>query len=148
MTRALAATRKEARKQGIDVFCIPLIAPYGVLGTAWQYEGRRLINIFSDQSGVDLAYVLAHEIAHHVLGHFTTKACGSTLHMEFEAEMWAIRFLGPHLSYDDGARIEELARDYLRPALQRRLRADEYQIMDHDVAIWAGCDVPWARVDT
>lgn len=93
------ALLKSLRRSGFDIFVIP-DARQAVSGVAFEAEwGRRSINIVGSPHSVHWAFVLLHEVAHHVSGDcmpwrgIVAHVMRCHVSMEYHADQWALRVL-------------------------------------------------------
>ena len=135
--RLLAA----ARALGIDVFILPAPVTPGIEGTAWRDGWRLLINLYTAERTPYWAHLLAHEVAHHLLGHTSYRTSETRWTHEYAAERLALEILSRHYDEPTVWAAEQRAKAYIRPMVGRLL---DYGICHHgeiDVGIWAGCEI-------
>lgn len=112
---------KIVRSTGIKVFIIP------VRGTPWVYaeaahrDHEAIINVFRDRGSDWFAYLLLHEMAHHLLGH--TRVWTSTPHFmnEYVADQQALAIM-KDLVDDDTRHLYVLAKRLARKNVRQWLR--------------------------
>lgn len=133
--------KSRVRSCGIDIFVIPMQVTTSE-GEAWAEDGRRFINIMSDATGPGLAHIIAHELAHHLLGHTTVWTSLPGWHLEYSAEREALEYLAAVCDDEVMNRLTDEARAYVRPFIQQFL---DHGITNHGevpAGMWAGCRIP------
>lgn len=134
------------RSKGINLFVLPGDLPNEPLGRAYMKDGRPHIDVFTGATGVRLSHVMAHELAHHDLGHTQGWSSLPTWRAEYEAEMAAIEMMAPWMSYEEMAGLEDDARLFLRPILQAWIDDGITAHGEMDAAVWAGCDISYGEI--
>jgi hypothetical protein len=136
-----------ARAHGIDVFVLP--SPDQSYGLAYRGPDRRsYIHVSGDLALAETSKILAHELAHHVLGHMDFAVSSHDMHeMEYEAESWALDHIGQYFSKHAMFCLREQARDYMRMLIELTFD-DVYTERPavRDIMVWAGCDMRWLDV--
>ena len=125
---------KIVRSTGIKVFIIP------VRGTPWVYaeaahrDHEAIINVFRDRGSDWFAYVLLHELAHHLLGH--TRVVTSTPHFmdEHAADQQALAIM-KDLVNDDTRHLYELAKRLARKNLKHWMTGWISDFTSHHVTL-------------
>jgi hypothetical protein len=141
--RAVSGVKDLIRAQGIDLFIWPIRRKDRLWGQAALHcDKRKLIEMYMPWRDLRLAHILAHELAHHDLGH-TVKEPDFQPHwrLEYEAEMRALEILAPWCSYHEIAQLEDWSRDHIRPKVQDYLDDGIWVHGEVDVGIWAGCGI-------
>lgn len=126
------------RAAGIDLFIIPRSGP--AEGVAWV-GGGKFINVYGAGRDLDVARVLAHELAHHAR-HMDGWTSLPRWRKEMEAEGWMLEFLSGFVTPEEMERLVVGAKMYLRTMVQRFL---DHGITNHGevpVGRWLRCEIP------
>ena len=127
-------------RETCDVFVIPA-EPFLFTGQAWCDEGRCFITVFRAERDTMCAYIVAHELAHHLLQH--TRYFSSAPHWltEHDADVIALEMLGKVADPACVAALRDASRAYLRRCVQAMLDAGITQHGEIEAGLDLGCEI-------
>ena len=133
------ASLDKARHLGLDVFVLPFRRATGV---AFSGGGRAYADLYGPPHTPEAALVLAHEVAHHELGHIATGWTSTPAWVwEYPANRTALDAVAPYYDEDTMYRLREICRDHVRRLMQPYIDNEIWHHADLCAALWAGCDV-------
>ena len=133
-------TQDTLRALGVALFVIPRAGqPEG--NAYYTSDLRPQITLWGNPRSPEGEFVLWHEMAHLVY-HDVHPLMITSLPLwaiEHRADQYALREMSRRTDAETLARLEQMARDHIRPLMQPLIDNNIDRHVDRDIAAWAGC---------